>query len=159
MLAHHLDKVGEILVAEEDFALAVLYVVLQVEGDGLGGAEVLHVVADGLAQVLEHAEEVVDAVLAVEDDGGVVAYMDAGLAELGGCDAHHIEKLVESDVDIVFVDKISVGRLLQISRRGLRNQYFFDFHTLSVYSLNCMFYCKINHFNRARIGIDSTMQR
>ena len=34
MFGKDLNKVGEILVAEEYFALAVLYVVLQVEGNG-----------------------------------------------------------------------------------------------------------------------------
>ena len=42
--------------------------------------------------------------------------MHARLAEIGGRDTHHVEKLKKSDINTVFVDEISVRRLLQIGR-------------------------------------------
>jgi len=77
MFGENLDEVGEVLVAEEDFAFAVLYVVLKVVRDGFGRAEVFHGVGDDFAQFFGEAEEVVDRILAVEDDGCVVAEVNA----------------------------------------------------------------------------------
>ena len=159
VFAHDLDEVGEVLVAEEDFAFAVLDVVLQVESDGLGGAEVFHVLAYGFAQLFEHAEEMVYRVLAVEDDGGVFADVDACFSELGDGDAHHFEEFEKGDVNIVLVDEVSVRRFLQIDGCRLRNQDFFQFHALAFYCLNLLFYCSINHFMITKIGIISTVQR
>ena len=75
------DEFGEVLVAKEYFAFAVLYVVLQVEGDGLGGAEVLHRVGDIFTELFGEAEEVVDGVFAVEDNSGIVGEVDTGFAK------------------------------------------------------------------------------
>ena len=128
VLGDELHKLREVLVAEEYLALTVLDIVLQIEGDGFGGAEVLHVLADGLAQLLQHAEEVVDRVLAVEDDGGIVTDMDTRLSEVAGRNAHNLEKFIESEIDIVLMNQITVGRFLQIGGFRLRYKDFFDFH-------------------------------
>jgi hypothetical protein len=39
----------------------------------------------------------------------------------------------------VFINQIAVGRFLQIGGFGLRNQDFFDLHTSSSISLNCLY--------------------
>ena len=49
VLGEDFNELGEVLVAEENLAFAVLDVVLEVVGDGLGGAEVLHAVGDDFA--------------------------------------------------------------------------------------------------------------
>ena len=71
VLGKDFDEVGEILVAEEYLALTVLDVVLQVVGDGFCGAEILHGVGDYFTELFCKTEEMVDGILAVEDDGGV----------------------------------------------------------------------------------------
>jgi hypothetical protein len=70
----------------------------------------------------------VDGVLAVEDDGRIIADMDTGFAEFGDGDADDFKKFVESDIYIVLIDQISVGRFLQIGGCRLRNQDFFYLH-------------------------------
>ena len=104
MFGKDLNKVGEILVAEKYFALAVLYVVLQVVGDGLCGAEIFHGVRDVFAKLFGETEEVIDGIFAVEDDGSVVAEVNARFAEFGDGESDDFEKFIEGDVDTVFCD-------------------------------------------------------
>jgi hypothetical protein len=73
---------------------------------------------------------VVDRVLAVEDDGRVFADMNASFPELGDRDTYDVKKFEEGKVNVVLVDKISVGRFLQIGGYRLRNQDFFNLHVL-----------------------------
>ena len=104
VLLHHVYEVGEVLVAEENLAFTVLDVVLEVECNGLCRAEILHRVGYQLAQFLGHAEEMVNGVLAIEDNGGVLGEMDTGFAELGGREADHFEEFIKGKVEAVFAD-------------------------------------------------------
>ena len=54
--------------------------------------------------------------------------MDACFTEFGDGNANNFKKFEKSYVYVVFIDQISVRRLLQIGRFGLRNEDFFDFH-------------------------------
>ena len=77
--------------------------------------------ADGFAQLFEHAEKVIYRILAVENDSAVFTYVDSCLAEFGNGDTDDFKKFIEGDVYIVFFDEISVGRFLQIGGCRLRN--------------------------------------
>ena len=104
MLLQHLNQVREILVSEEYLAFAVLYVILEVEGYCLGGAEVFHRVGDDFAQIFCQAEKVVDRVFAVEYNGSVFGKVYAAFAEFCSGQTDHFKKLVESYFNSIFAD-------------------------------------------------------
>ena len=104
MLGENFDEIGEVLAAKEDFAFAVLDVVLQVVGNGFCGAEVFHGVGDNFAEFFGKTEEVVNGVFAVENDGGVFVEVNSGFAEFGNGKTNDFKEFVKSDVDTVFCD-------------------------------------------------------
>ena len=99
MLAKNLQQVGEVLVAIKHLALAILDIVLQVEGYRLGGAKVFHILTHALAQLFNHAEEVIYRILAVENNSRIFTDMYTCFTEFAGGYAYHLEKFVKSDVD------------------------------------------------------------
>lgn len=109
VFGHHVDKVGEELLAEKYLALAVLDVVLQIESDGFGGAEILHGFGNGLAKFLGHTEEMVNRILAVEYNSRMFTDVDAAFAKFRNADAFNGEKLVEGKLHVEVVDKCFVG--------------------------------------------------
>ena len=102
VLADEFHEVCGGLVSEEDLAFAVLGIVLQIEGNGFGGAEVFHGFGDDLAQFLGHPEEMVDRILAAEDDGSIITQVDPVFAEIRGADSYDFKKFVESEINVVF---------------------------------------------------------
>ena len=102
------EVVDAACVAVEDFALAVLDVLLDVEGDGLGDAEIFHVFGDVNAHLPAELEEVVDGVAAGEDDGGVAGDVDVLVAELAGGEGFDFDEGVEGDLDAVLAHYVVV---------------------------------------------------
>ena len=115
--------------AEENLALAVDDVFLQVQRQGLGGAEVLGVGADGYAGLLAEPEVVVHGRAGREDDAGVVGQVDFLLAELAGRKALHLDERTEVDFHPVAGGDVEVWRFTGLRFR-LRNQYFLDLHII-----------------------------
>ena len=96
----------------ENLAFAVDGVFLEVVGDGLCGAEILHCLGDGVAHLLAEAEVVVDGCFGREDYGGVCRERNFLLAELACLEAFHLDEGAENDFHAVFLGKFVVGRLV-----------------------------------------------
>ena len=94
--------------AIEDFALAVLDVLLDVEGDGLGDAEVFHILGDVDAHLLAELEEMVDGMAAGEDDGGVTGDVYVLVAELSGGEGFDLDEGVEGYLDVMLAHEVVV---------------------------------------------------
>lgn len=112
-----LDQQGEEVVKlaggrVEDFALAVYDVLLQVEGDGLGGAEVLHRVGDRDAHLFAKVEEMVDGSLGGENDGCEVGYVDFLLAEFACVKAFDLDEGPKYYFHSVLLLDVEVWRLV-----------------------------------------------
>lgn len=111
VFAQHVNEVDEFAGRMENFALAVDDVFLQVNGDGLRDAEILHRLGYTDAQLFAQTEEMVDACSAGEDDCGVSQDVDFLLAELFGVNAFNMNELSEIELDVVLLLNLEVGRL------------------------------------------------
>lgn len=96
--------------AEEDFAFAVYDVFLQVEGDGLGGAEIFHCVGDVDACFFGEAEEVVDGGTGCENNGCKVGDVYFCLTEFFGCEAFYFDHGTEHEFHSVALCDVKVRR-------------------------------------------------
>ena len=135
VFGHHVDEVGKVLIAKEYLAFAILYVVLQIECNGFGGAEVFHTFGDDFAQFFGHPKEVVDRVFAVENDSAVFCDVDSAFAEFGCGNTHNFKEFVEGEIQFEVENQSFVGRFFEVGWFGLRNEYFFYFHTKTVQAL------------------------
>ena len=107
---HHADEVGPASGgAEEDLALAVLYVFLYVEDNLFRESEVFHVFGKSDAQFLAESEEMVDGICRIEDYRGVCKYVYTLVAELSGADAFDADKRFECQFQSIAFCKVEVG--------------------------------------------------
>ena len=111
--------------AEEDLALAVLDVLLDVEGYGFGNAKVFHVLGQRDAQLFTQREEKVDSVARIEDNGRVIENLDLLGAKFAGCESLYLDKRVERECHILLGFNLEVGRLFGSGLR-LRNKNLLD---------------------------------
>ena len=111
LVLHHCwyERVDLAGCAKEHFALAVLHILLYVECDGFGDAEVLHVLGDCDAHLLGEVEVVVDGVTRCEDYGCEVQQADLLLAEFFGTQSLDLDERAEHEFYAKVLGDIEVG--------------------------------------------------
>ena len=95
--------------AEEDLALAVDDMFLEIHRHGFRGAEVLHGLGDLETHLLAQLEVGVDGVAGREDDGGIVGEVDVLCAEFPGRERLDQEKRMEIELCAEFFLQDLVG--------------------------------------------------
>ena len=114
VLAHHGEKFRPSSARSvEDFALAVLHVLLDVENDLFGDAEILHVLGQGDAKLFAEVEEVVDGVLGVEHHGGVVEDIDLLCTKLTRFDGFYFDERTEGEIHAEIAGNFVIGGFLR----------------------------------------------
>ena len=117
--------------AEEDLALAVHDVLLEVHRDHLGRAEILHRLGDLAPELLRQGEERVDGVAGGENDGGIIEDVDPLGPELPGRERLDQEERAEFEFHSVLLRHSMVGS--KNTRGVLRNQDVLDSHTSNLH--------------------------
>ena len=82
MLVNHIHKLDKSTRPIENFAFAVHDILLKVQGNGLGNAEILHGFGNGYPNLFANSKEMVDCRSASENNGGMLKNIDALLAKL-----------------------------------------------------------------------------
>lgn len=106
MFDDQLDEGGERPVGERDLAFAVDDVLLQVEGYGLGLADVFHGFRNGDARLLADVEETVHSGSRREDDGRMRKDFDPLCAELLQRDADNADKGLVGDLYLILLGQL-----------------------------------------------------
>ena len=106
--------------AEEDFTLAVLGVLLDVERDGLRYAEVFHCFRYCHTELRAQIEKMVDGMPRIENNSGMLKDRDFLLSEFLRRKALHLNKGAEHDFNAMLFGDVVVRRLFR-SRLGLRH--------------------------------------
>ena len=126
----HLSGLGE-----EYLALAVLNVLLYIEGYLLWDEEVLHVFRDAYTQVFAQREEIVNGMPGIEDNGRIVEDVDVLCPKFFFRVPFYMDEWPEFEFNIIFCFQIKV-RGFGRSRGGLWNKNFFNFrHTSPPFNL------------------------
>lgn len=137
MLHEEREKAVELAcLAVENLAFAIYDVFLQIEGYGLGGAEVFHCVGHVDSHLFAETEKIVSSRLGREDDRREVGQIDTLLAEIARAQAFNFDKRTKNDIDAVLARHVEVWGFVGSGFR-LRNQYFFNSHeySLKIYRL------------------------
>ena len=119
--------ISELAVGKENFALAVDDILLQVEGDSLGDAEILHSFGHGDARLLTDAEKVVYGGTTCENHGRIVQDFGSLRTEFFERDALDFDKRLVGDVNLVALSELVEGGFFNNRRLGLRYQYLSNF--------------------------------
>ena len=107
--SHELGVVELACEAVENLAFAIGDIFLQVEGDGLCGAEIFHGVGDVDAHLFAKAEEMVDGCAGRKDNCGEVGDGNLGLTKFLGRQAFNFDERAELNLHTVFFGDFVIG--------------------------------------------------
>ena len=112
MLNHCGDEVIDFSsISKEHLALAILHILLYVKRDGLGYAEILHVLRNSDAKLFCQIEKMVDGMTRSKNDSSVVKYINFLRAEIFGGDAFYLNKRTEHKFNVESRCDVVVRRL------------------------------------------------
>ena len=117
--------------AEENLALAIRNVLLDVERNLLAQAEILHRLGDVDAHLLAQTEEMVDAVTGGENNGAVLQDADVLRAEFCRSETFDFDEGPEDNLYAVALSNIVIGGFF-CGGFGLRDKYLLN-HFLSCF--------------------------
>lgn len=131
MLFDQLNKVDKILMPLEDLSFPVLNVFLQVKSSGFRDAKIFHGIRNFYTHFFGYPEEMIHGISARENNSCVVLNIDFVFPELTSSNPCYRNELFEVDIDFVFINQISIRRLLKICGLWLRNKNIFYFQLQS----------------------------
>lgn len=113
VLRHGRDEFGPAIgSAEEDLALAIVHILLNVENHLLGNSEILHLFRKGDAQFLAECKEVIDGMARIEHDGRVVEHIDFLSAKLASLNAFYFDKGTKGEFYAQLMSQVMIRGLL-----------------------------------------------
>ena len=98
-------------IAEKHFALSVLGIFLQVQGNGFGGTEELRFLAHLYTQLIAYPEKMVNGVTTSEDDATVIVQYNALLSEILSGYPFHQDEGDEGEFEFILCGQVEVGAL------------------------------------------------